>query len=137
MQLFDPHNPNEKKKMIVAAVLGLAAIILLGYVFFGGSSKKTPPRAGGNPTPTPLRTIANARQIIDEPIDDVATLQPISYTPPVPGGSEGDRNIFAYYVPPPTPVKPPPSPTPTPTPPVMVSSLSPSSVYGRTGDFSL
>ena len=30
MQLFDPNNPNEKKKMIAAAALGLAAIIVLG-----------------------------------------------------------------------------------------------------------
>ena len=29
MQLFDPNNPNEKKKMIAAGVLGVAAIALL------------------------------------------------------------------------------------------------------------
>ena len=40
MQLFDPKNPNEKKKLIAAAVLGVIAIVVLGYVFFGGSSKK-------------------------------------------------------------------------------------------------
>ena len=57
MQLFDPNNPNEKKKMIAAAVLGLAAILVLGFLFFGGSSKKPNSNrvAGGRPTPTPLK----------------------------------------------------------------------------------
>ena len=32
MQLFDPNNPNEKKKMIAAAVLGVAA--LAGLLFW-------------------------------------------------------------------------------------------------------
>jgi hypothetical protein len=138
MQLFDPNNPNEKKKMIAAAVLGLVAIIVLGYVFFGGSSKKPTPRPAVNATATPLRAVnTSSQQPPDAVADDLANMQPINYTPPIPGESEADRNIFAYYVPPPIPVKPTPTPTPTPTPPVMVSTLSPSSVYARTGDFSL
>src|SRR5437879_1293609 len=55
MQLFDPNNPNEKKKMIAAAALGLAAIIVLGYVFLGGSSRKPANRPVATATPTPAR----------------------------------------------------------------------------------
>ncbi|HLR05001.1 MAG TPA: IPT/TIG domain-containing protein, partial [Pyrinomonadaceae bacterium] len=52
---------------------------------------------------------------------------------------DASRNIFAFYEPTPRPtvevrMTPPP---PTPTPPVMISSLSPSTVYARTADFSL
>lgn len=138
MQLFDPNNPNEKKKMIAAAVLGVAAIVVLGYVFFGGSSTKTPtnrPIAGG-PTPTPTR-IAKGPDVPDE---DTSIYQPIRYDGTVPAVSEADRNIFAYYEPTPKPLpeKIIPTPTPTPTPPLTASSLAPSNVYARTpGDFSL
>ena len=56
MQLFDPNNPNEKKKMIAAAVLGVGAIAVLGYVFFGGSSTKPANTTiGTRPSPTPSR----------------------------------------------------------------------------------
>jgi len=135
MQLFDPNNPNEKKKMIAAGVLGLAAVVVLGYVFFGGSStKKTTPRPiAGGPTPTPTRG-----QISDP--DDPSIYQPIVYNGLVPKVSEANRNIFAYYEPPPTPEKViyVPTPTPTPIPPVIASSLAPSNVYARTpADFSL
>lgn len=136
MQFFDPNNPNEKKKMIAAGVLGLVAVVVLGYVFFGGSSTKTTtparPIAGG-PTPTPRG------QIPDVPPDDPSIYQPINYTGVVPRVSEANRNIFAYYEPPPPPIKMPyvPTPSPTPIPPVVVSSLAPSNVYARTADFSL
>lgn len=136
MQLFDPNNPNEKKKMIVAAVLGVLAIIVLGYVFLGGSSKKpaNPPRANATPTPARVGTAQPTNETVS---DDVSTFQPIVYNDTIPAASEGDRNIFAYYVPPPKPVKALPTPTPTPPPPLTVSSLSPASVYARTSDFSL
>ncbi|HYT49186.1 MAG TPA: hypothetical protein VEL78_02265, partial [Pyrinomonadaceae bacterium] len=118
MKLFDPNNPNEKKKMIAAGVLGLIAIVVLGFVFFGGSSKpptnnvigtrpSPSPRIGSNPQPTPVDG------------DDQTIYQPISYNGTVPAVSEADRNIFAYYeAPSPTP-KPVyiPTPSPTPTPP--------------------
>jgi hypothetical protein len=132
MQLFDPNNPNEKKKMIVAAVLGLAAILVLGYLFLGGGSTKPPPRASTSPTPTPRRPY-------EPPPDDedIAVYQEIVYNGTVVGAPEADRNIFAYYVPPPPPVKQVPTPTPTPPPPLTVSNVSPASVFARTGDFSL
>jgi hypothetical protein len=136
MQFFDPNNPNEKKKMIVAAVLGLVAIIVLGYIFLGGSSTKPPAnRATATPAPTPGKIARDT--LPDTSGDDPSMFQPISYNGTIPAVSEADRNIFAYYEPPPPPVKMPPTPTPTPTPPLVASSLSPQSVYARTGDFSL
>jgi IPT/TIG domain-containing protein len=137
MQLTDPNNPNEKKKLIAAGVLGLAAILVLGYVFFGGSSKTTPPkRNAAAPTPTPVR---GKDPGLGESADDTSILQPINYPDVAPPMSEPNRNIFAYYEPPPPPVKVivPPSPTPTPVPPLTLSSLTPSTVYARTADFNL
>jgi hypothetical protein len=138
MQLFDPNNPNEKKKILAAVVLGIAAIVVLGYVFFGGSSTKTPtnrPVAGG-PTPTPTRVVERP----DNAPDDPSIYEPINYDGTVPPVSEADRNIFAYYEPTPRPAPEVriPTPSPTPTPPLTVSSLAPSNVYAHTpADFSL
>jgi hypothetical protein len=138
MQLFDPNNPNEKKKIIAAVVLGIVAIGVLGYLFLGGSSKKPTPNAnqiGARPVPSPAR-IAN-QPPPEMPPEDLLAVQPIVYNPTVGPASEADRNIFAYYVPPPPPVKAPPTPVPTPPPPLTVSSVTPTSVYARTTDFSL
>jgi len=141
MQLFDPKNPNEKKKLIAAGVLGVIAIVVLGYVFFGGSSKKPatnrPAVAVASPTPA---KIVNGQNPGDVTPEEMSFYQPVRFDVTVPAVSEPDRNIFAYYIPPPptpTPEKPIPTPTPTPTPPLVASSLSPSNVYGRTADFSL
>ena len=136
MQLFDPNNPNEKKKMIAAAVLGVAAIVVLGYVFFGGSSKKTTTTNSVDrfsPTPTRITNVS------DNVPDDPSVFQPVVYNGTAAASAEADRNIFAYYEPPPPPVKVPyvPTPTPTPPPPLTISSLMPSNIYARTGDFSL
>ncbi len=138
MQLFDPNNPNEKKKMIAAAVLGVAAIAVLGYVFFGGSSTKPPtnnPIAKASPASTKI-TKDNPDTLTDDP----SVYQPVVYNGVVAAGSEADRNIFAYYEPTPKPLPPPyiPTPTPAPTPPLTISSLTPSNVYaGTPADFSL
>jgi hypothetical protein len=133
MQLFDPKNPNEKKKMIAAAVLGLGAILVLGYAFLGGSSAK--PTAGpGRPTPTPVRTVKGPPEEVAE---DMTMFQVISYSGTIPAASEADRNIFSYYETPPPIIKPPSPPPPTPTPPLVVTSVSPANVYARTGEFSL
>jgi hypothetical protein len=138
MQLFDPNNPNEKKKMIAAGVLGLAAVLVLGYVFFGGSSTKpgNPRQIAAGSTPTPTKTSSQPEPSPDDP----SIYQPIEYPNTVPAVSEADRNIFAYYEPPPPPVKVPyvPTPTPVPPPPLSISSVAPSNVYARTpADFSL
>jgi IPT/TIG domain len=136
MQLFDPNNPNEKKKMIAAAVLGVAAVAVLGYVFFGGSSTKPTSTTNtlAKASPTPGRIAPATETAVDD-----AVFQPVVYNPTLPAVSEADRNIFAYYEPTPKPI-PAPSvymPTPTPVPPLTISSAMPSNVYARTADFSL
>jgi hypothetical protein len=136
MQLFDPNNPNEKKKMIAAGVLGVGALLVLGYVFFGGSSPKpaAPRPIAGGPSPSPRLGQAP----LDAPADDPSLYQPIFYSGGVPKVSEANRNIFAYYEPPPTPIPYVPTPTPVPPPPLTATSLTPSNVYARTpADFSL
>jgi hypothetical protein len=134
MQLFDPNNPNEKKKMIVAAVLGVGALLVLGYLFLGGGGSTKPTnRASASPTPTPPRG-PNKPPPED---DDISVYQEIKYTGTVVGAQEADRNIFAYFVAPTPPPRPIPTPTPTPTPPLTVSTVSPASVFASTGDFSL
>ncbi len=136
MQLFDPTNPNERKKMIAAGVLFVVAIAVLGYVFFGGSTKKPATNSTvAKPSPTPNRIVKEQ----EAPADDPSIYRPIIYNGMIPGTSDANRNIFAYYEPPPPPVKAPyvPTPSPTPVPPMAISSLSPSTVYARTADFSL
>src|ERR1043166_3495866 len=101
MQLFDPGNPNEKKKIIAAAVLGVAAILVLGYVFFGGgSSKPQTNQTRAAATPAPLKKPMN-QPGGEKPADDPSTFQPVVYNGSVPPLSETRRNIFAYYEPPP------------------------------------
>lgn len=140
MKLSDPNNPNEKKKMIAAGVLGLVALIILGYVFFGGSSSKPGSNiaAGPRTSPTPLRGSNITQPPEETPADD--DLRPVVYSGTVASAAEGNRNIFAYYEPPPATPKPVyvPPPTPAPTPPLLATGVSPSNVYARTpGDFSL
>lgn len=140
MRLFDPNNPNEKKKMIAAAVLGLGAIIVLGYVFFGGSSPKPSSNSTATARPSPTPRTVTTTPAVDAPAEDPSIYQPIVYTGTVPAATDPNRNIFAYYEPPPPTPKPViiQTPTPTPTPPMTASSLAPSNVYARTpSDFSL
>lgn len=135
MQLFDSNNPNERKKIIAAAALFVVAIAVLSYVFFAGSSKKPPTNStAAKPSPTPTKIVKE-----QEPVEDPSIYRPIVYNGTIPGASEADRNIFAYYepTPRPTPEVRIPTPTPTPVPPMAISSLSPSTVYARTADFSL
>ena len=139
MQLFDPNNPNEKKKIIAAIVLAVVAIGVLGYLFFGGGSKKPAVnvnQSSARVTPTPVRN-NNTQRLPDMTSDDLTNVEAIRYNGTVAAASEADRNIFAYYVPPPPVVKAPPTPTPTPPPPMTVSSVTPNTVYARTTDFSL
>ena len=95
MQLFDPNNPNEKKKVIAAAVLGVVAIGILGYLFFGGGTKKPAANAnqiGARSTPSPARN--TNPQPPREASDDLSAMQPIVYNGTVATASEADRNVF-------------------------------------------
>jgi len=85
MQLFDPNNPNEKKKMIAAGVLGLSAIVVLGYVFFGGSSSKpTTNNSIAKASPSPTRPVDKTNTVAE----DSSSFQPIVYNPILPAVSE-------------------------------------------------
>src|SRR6266404_86405 len=100
MQLFDPNNPNEKKKMIAAAVLGVGAIAVLGYVFFGDSSTKTTTtNTIAKASPTPTKIVKDETQN-----DDPSVFQPVNFPDTKPAVSEANRNIFAYYEPTPKPI---------------------------------
>src|SRR6266851_9259854 len=113
MQLFDPNNPNEKKKIIAGAALFVIAMAVLGYVFFGGSSKVPPTNSAvAKPSPTPNRVAVKEQDQVDDP----SIYRPIVYNGTIPVASEANRNIFAYYEPPPPLVKVAYVPTPTPTP---------------------
>lgn len=137
MQLFDPNNPNEKKKIIAAAALFVVAMGVLGYVFFGGSSKS---QTSKNSTVTVPRQTASPGQqptSVATPDDSTYTRIPPSWS--VPAVPDAGRNIFAFYEPPPPTPKPVivQTPTPTPTPPMTISQLNPPSVFARTADFTL
>lgn len=139
MKLFDPKNPNEKKKMIAAAVLALVAILVLGYVFFGGNSSKPPTNQIARTSPTPARTPKDPGVQVQTP-DDSSAYTRVVFKQSVPAPDDASRNIFAFYIPPsPTPkVVIPPTPTPTPTPPMTIRSLSPMTVFaGTPADFTL
>jgi hypothetical protein len=154
MALFEGKTPAERNKLIAAIVLGAIALISLSYMLFGSSSSSpAPKRTTSNsnrtattttttqlvPPPTTPPPIQSPKEVRNES-ETVALMQPVQINwiiPPVP---EPDRNIFAFYVkpkPPPTPPTPEPSPSPTPPPPITLASISPSTVFARTGEFKL
>lgn len=145
MELVDFSKPGEKKKLIWAGVLGLVALIFLWWTFIGFGSS-TPTRTTTTTTQTPPPVVgAKNRTPVSGPSEpqvlDVSYLEPVntstlSSNVPVP---EPRRNIFAFYDIPkkaPTPVVTP-TPTPTPPPPVLMTAISPSNVYAKTGEFNL
>lgn len=142
MKLFEGKTPAERNKMIAAIALGAISFLAIVYVFFGdsifGSGKA---KAPATPTPTPRRA-ATTGGPLRPPVGDAAAidsadLTPISYERQMPPDPSVGRNVFAFYVPPPP--KPPPAVTPTPVKPpdFIVSAVSPSNVYARTGDFTI
>ncbi|MDQ3668284.1 MAG: hypothetical protein M3410_17265 [Acidobacteriota bacterium] len=144
MQTTDINNPGERKKLIWALALGLVAILFLWWTFFGfgGSSKPIANRNTQNPNSAP----GNRAAINPAPIqrgDELKTppleqLRPVYYAVSPPSSTEARRNIFIYSQKPPVvAVTSGPAPTPAPPPPVLVAALSPSSVYARTGDFTI
>lgn len=146
MQQTDLKNPNERKKLVAAAVLGVIALIFLWWTFFGfGGSSTQPakPKVAANQPPAPGSKPVNAsakEQTAPELKDDLlAKLEVIHYQQSAVITPEPKRNIFAYYEPPPPPAKvvSTPTPTPTPTPPVVMTSVNPTNVFARTGDFTL
>ncbi len=128
----------EARKKILLGVLLLGMVVIIYFQFFSGDSG--PGQSGaattaGNRTPTPTptpRPLAPGQKpepIISQPLQLAWFGRNIS-------GEGTGRNIFVY--PTPTPV-PPPTPAPVlptpPPPPILLSSVNPSGVIGRTGDF--
>lgn len=148
MSLFEGKTPAERNKLILAIALGAIALISLSYMLFGGSSSPAPKRTTTNsnnrttaaqlPAPT-VAPIKSPKQVREE-TETLTTMQPVVFNHVLPAVPEPNRNIFAFYVPPP---KPPPTPTPepvpspSPPPPLVLASVSPPSVFARTGDFNL
>ena len=145
MQLSDIQNPAERKKLIAAGVLGIVALLFLYWTFvgFGSSPKPATPRAGSQPSPSPIRRTnpgtVSPQTVAEFKGADLGQLTPINagYSPvAVPPAK---RNIFVYYEPPPKKVvvEQIPTPTPTPVPPILLAGLAPANVYARTADFTL
>ena len=129
--------------MIAAVVLGAIALISLAYMLLGSSSSSKQANSNTKPKPSPATVSVKPPAQTPEQLRQDAggyvpqTIKAEFTQPSVP---EAERNIFAFYVPPPpkpTPI-PTPIPTPTPTPPNLVlSSISPVNVYAHTSDFTL
>lgn len=143
MGLFEGKTPAERNKLIAGIVLPLVVLFLLVRMFFSGPSR---PQTTVNVNANANRTTAGARPgqpsaPLPPPEDLFADLRPIVALRGVYGVPEASRNIFAFYEPPPPPApkataEAPPA-TPTPTPPMLITGLSPSNVYARTGNFTL
>lgn len=148
MKLLEGKSRSERNKLILAIALGVLALASISYMFLGSSSnpktKNQNPngntttrtegpedvsttRSGNIPTPSQARSEA---EILTPPTP--ITFIRSSYSAP-----EAGRNIFAFYVAPPTKPSPPAVEKPTPPPPLVLASVSPSNVYARTGDFTL
>jgi hypothetical protein len=147
MPIFADKSPAERNKLIVAIVLGVIAVFAVGYLLLGSSS--TPPRTvktttnpnKGGPLDPNGRAQSTAMPVV-QINQQKQTLAPTPIDPrfPEPGSAEVGRNIFGFYVPPPTPsptLAPPPAPSPMPSPPISLASLSPQSVFARTAEFDL
>ncbi len=149
MALFEGKTPSERNKLIAAIVLGALALMALSYMFFGSSStpkrtQNTNSRAAGV-TQTTTTTSVNNTTAVASPDQvrkeaELAPPRPIVFETSLPAVPEPGRNIFSFYIPPP----PPPKASPTPPPPVpaippslVLSGVSPTNVYARTGDFTI
>jgi hypothetical protein len=141
-QTHEP-NPSERNKMIAAIVLGTIAIISVGYLLFSGGTTPPPRPSNSNSRTTVSQTTTVTRPAVVQTVAEVRSEQlptPVDYTRPVAASSEVGRNIFGFYeAPQPQPAAPKPSPVPSPTPPppLLVSAVSPQTVFARTGDFNL
>jgi len=151
MALFEGKTPSERNKLIAAIVLGALALVALSYMFFGSSS--TPTRVANansartvttQTTTTTTNTGTHSSNAVLTPGDvragaEQMPMHPIDFQMSLPAVPEAGRNIFAFYVP---PVRPPapvvvPTPTPAPPPSLVLSGVSPTNVYARTGDFTV
>jgi len=128
----------EKRKKIALGVLGLLLVVVFYFQFFSGSNSgpnipvtgnTANQKASPSPTPRPLAPGQKPDPIISKPLEFAWFGRSIS-------GDGTGRNIFVYPTPTPEPTpKPLPPQPPPPPPPIMLTSVNPSGVIGRTGEF--
>lgn len=140
----------ERNKLIAAILLGLLALFALYFAFGRSLFSSSASTARSTPTPKPtVKPTTNDPNRFKLPTADEQALNNVTVVNYVPGNSyapDAGRNIFAFYEPPPpTPYSPTPFPTPTPmppqtpapTPPVIVTFITPQSVYAGSQGFRL
>jgi len=154
MKIFEGKSPTERNKLIAALVLGALALLTLVYTFGGmlTGGRKTTVTVNVSPTPTPTASTGGSQTsqiqlLTPEQISNDALTRPVVYTPGSFYAPDAGRNIFAFYEPPaPTPPvyevkvetpKPLPPETPAPTPPILLSYISPQSIYAGSKSFRL
>jgi len=133
-----PKDSAEARKRIALGVLSLVMVGVIYFQFFYGDSGPSQPGSGstavntGNkptPTPRPLAPGQKPEPIITQPLE-------LAWVGKIVSGDGTGRNIFVY--PTPTPAPPPPpvqAAPPPPPPPIVLASVNPSGVIGRTGEF--
>ena len=146
MAFVDLNKPGEKKKVIWAAILGLVAIIFLWWTFVGFGSSRSSSRASVRPTATPTSARTGTQPAggggdrrASADVLDIKDIRPVDFQRSSYDAPEAQRNIFAYYVPPPKPIATPKiesTPEPSP-PPVLLASVSPANAYARAPEFKL
>ena len=151
MKLFEGKSPTERNKIIAAVVLGVLSLTVL-YLTFGrsliGGSGTTTVKVSTAPKPSPtVNPETFTLPTKDQQDFDYATTE-IAYSPDIFGTPDPGRNIFAFYEPPPpcrgaecpTPTIAPivvVQPTPAPTPPILISFVTPQSIYAGSKAFRL
>ncbi|HZT58908.1 MAG TPA: hypothetical protein VFA21_09810 [Pyrinomonadaceae bacterium] len=142
MALFEEKTPAERNKMIAAIVLPVVMLVFIIYMF-SGPSKPNPVATSPTPKPKPRPSGSQTGGGNTNDLGDVSpdVLTPVVFEQASYDGSEGGRNIFAFYEKPPAPVvtavPATPTPTPTPPPPWVLASLAPQSVFASTGNFTM
>lgn len=151
MALFEGKTPAERNKTIAAVALGVIALFFVLRMFLGSSSTSTTntntnrrARASNTNTTGAGRAATSGNQSDPAnaaPDPSLVVPQPVDYRPlAAPDAPSAGRNIFAFYVAPTPAPKPPatlPPATPEPTPPLLITGVTPSNVYAKTGEFAL
>lgn len=152
MKIFEGKSPTERNKIIAAGVLGAMALLAIGYNVIGLFPSRKPVVTVTTASPTPTVAPRSSSETVSMPSSEQEiaeyTTTAVSYTPGSFYAPDAGRNIFAFYEPPPptppvevVPVfKPPtplPTPDPTPVPPLLISFVTPQSVYAGSKTFRL
>lgn len=150
IKIFEGKTPTERNKTIAALVLGAMATLAILYNVVGLTPGRKTTVSVKTATPTPTASPRAGLEIVRMPNQDemtsIYTTIPVVYNAGSFYAPDAGRNIFAFYEPPvPTPyVAPPvviktptplPPPEPIPTPPLLISFVTPQSVYAGAKTF--